>query len=138
MDESEKRFKVLAELYSELRSYRDKEFNTFIFTFPILGIGLIPKVEIPNLVVLISLTTIFGITMVRYLYKNHYRMLKIKQEIFNIQELEGLNVQLTVLKPKEWVNKSTENHLGTWTYIGILVLEIITTWCFYIWFFLNN
>ncbi len=137
MATSDQNLAILRELYNELRNYRDKEFKTFTFSFPILGLGLVPNIEKPNLVVIIILTTIFGLVMVRYLYKNHYRMLKIKNAIYDIQEAENINKTIEVLKPKEWVTKSTERHLGTWTYIGVLCAEMVMTWCFYIWYFMK-
>jgi hypothetical protein len=137
MNESEKNFHILRELYHELRNYRDKEFKTFTFTFPIIAIGLIPKVEIANLLAITILTSFFGIIMIIYLYKNHNRMSKIKIEIYEFQEKESLNSQFKSLNPKDWVHKKTENHLGTMTYIGILSFEIALVWCFYIWFFIN-
>jgi len=83
------RLKALEQLYSELRAYRTKEFQTFIFAFPIVGAGLLPNLD-DNITIKILLT-VFCLIMINYLRSNHIRMMLIKQEIVNIQEMVGLH-----------------------------------------------
>ena len=80
--ESEDKRTLLREMYSELRSYRHKEFQTFIFTFPIVGIGflLIVQLNVPRdlLVLPRLLLCVFGAVAIFYIRMNHNRMNKIK------------------------------------------------------------
>ena len=44
-DQENVQLAILAEMYNELRAYRDKEFQTFLFAFPIIGAGFISSLE---------------------------------------------------------------------------------------------
>ena len=107
----EARLEVLGQLYSELRAYRSKEFQTFIFAFPIIGAGLLPNLEAD--VWLKVLLTTFGVILVAYLWRNHYRMMDIKEEIVHFQKITGVHDNFEHLDPDEWIEKKPERHLGT-------------------------
>ena len=117
---------LLNQLYRELRAYRTKEFQTFIFAFPIIGAGLLP--ELAKLESLRILLTFFAIMNIFYIVKNHHRMALIKAEIVHLQEVLKLNDVLDHLKPKEWPGKPFVLHLGTGLYVLILTLEMAFLW----------
>ena len=115
----------LSELYNELRSYRDKEFQTFLFTFPIIGAGILTELRSWLIVIVLWL---FGITVLFYVWNNHKRMMKIKRTIVKIQHKLGINELSSVkdnLNPEDWVVKPWYKHLGTMIYSVLIVAEMI-------------
>lgn len=93
---------LLAEMYNELRSYRDKEFQTFLFAFPIIGSGFIEGVtSIPLMIVL----TLFCGAVCFYIVQNHRRTRRLKTTIVSIQDALGANEMLGTLAPQTWAKK---------------------------------
>mgnify|MGYP001387020681 FL=1 len=122
----EERLALLGQLYFELRSYRLKEFQTFIFAFPIIGSGFLKiATDISSYKYLLTAFAIFSIF---YIYKNHNRMMAIKAEIVNFQELLNLNDDFKHLSPQNWLTKNFERHLGTFLYSLMLAVETVFLW----------
>ena len=114
----------LAELYSELRWYRSKEYQTFLFTFSIVGIGFNESFRFAHLTtVLISL----AMFMLVYIWKNHMRMSRLKKAICQLQiecEISEL-AMATGINCEKWANKPWYLHLGTMSYSSLLIGEAI-------------
>jgi hypothetical protein len=72
---------MLAEMYNELRAYRDKEFQTFLFAFPIIGAGFISSLASFAAATMFSL---FAAVVCFYIYNNHKRIMRIKSTIVSI------------------------------------------------------
>lgn len=119
----EEKLEILNQLYSELRAYRNKEFQTFIFTVPIVGAGFLPEFDGKRGVEIALI--LFSLCMLNYIWRNHMRMLLIKKEIVNFQKLVGVNDLFRHLAPEKWVTKSHWDHLGTVWFSIILVSEAI-------------
>lgn len=115
----------LAEMYGELRWYREKEYNTFLFAFAVIGVGFQTSFRS---VYFCTILLVFGVTSIFYLWKNHARMMRIKAVMVKTQEHLGINklpsVQET-LNPQSWSKKPWYKHLGTMTYSGLIIFEMI-------------
>jgi len=132
---------VLKQLYEELRSYRDKEFRTFLFAFPIIAASLlyentvIATLHFPKdtelflkgfVIVIIKLIFLtFGYSMIKYIQNNHRRMMVIKKEIVHLQEDLGINQAFKYLNPEEWSQRSGEGHLGRDLYVNLLYVSLV-------------
>lgn len=124
--DDEKKY-VLSHLYEELRHYRSKEFQTFIFSFPIIASALLPAFSTVKSIII--LVTLFALVMIHYIIKNHTRMLKIKRVIEKLQNELDINKHFHELDPSKWAYKdSFWKHLGTATYVVVLAIELIIIW----------
>jgi hypothetical protein len=118
---------ILAEMYNELRAYRDKEFQTFLFAFPIIGTGFI---SILASFAIASMLTLFAAVVCFYIYNNHRRMMRIKSTIVSIQTMLNVNELLGQLNPETWKDKPFYKHLGTVVYLLLIVVEVVVVWLF--------
>jgi len=118
---------LLAEMYNELRSHRDKEFQTFLFAFPIIGTGFIEGVTSIPLMILL---TLFCGVVCFYIVQNHKRAGRLKATIVSIQDALGANKMLGTLDPQTWAKKPLHKHLGTMVYLALIVIEVILLWPF--------
>jgi hypothetical protein len=118
---------ILAEMYNELRAYRDKEFQTFLFAFPIIGSGFLSGLTSLSVEVMLSL---FGGVVCFYIITNHYRMMRIKATIVSIQDKLEVNNALSALNPKGWKEKPFYKHPGTVVYLLLIVTEVMVLWLF--------
>lgn len=119
---------ILTQLYLEHRSYREKEFQTFLFAFPILGSGLVNIVTSKPLIIMLSL---FGLVICNYLVRNINRLMRIRKVIVTIQqELQLNDTILKPLNPVDWSTRSFHRHLGTITYLALILMEIAVLWIF--------
>ncbi len=118
---------ILAEMYNELRAYRDKEFQTFLFTFPIIGAGFISSIASCAVA---TVLTLFAAVVCFYIYNNHKRMMLIKTTIVSIQSILNVNEILGVLSPETWKEKPFYKHLGTVVYLLLIVVEVVVLWLF--------
>ncbi len=119
---------ILSEFYNELRWYRDKEFQSFIFAVPVIGVGFIESFDSYSILVVLS---ILSALVIFYLYGNHNRMLEIKKVIVSIQDdLETNHIisNNSAINPKKWPKKKIYQHLGTTFYIGFLIFESLGMW----------
>lgn len=113
---------ILTQLYLEHRSYREKEFQTFLFAFPILGSGLVNIVTSKPLIIMLSL---FGVVICNYLVRNINRLMRIRKTIVAIQQELKLNdTILQPLNPVGWSTKPFHKHLGTITYLVLILTEV--------------
>jgi uncharacterized membrane protein YeaQ/YmgE (transglycosylase-associated protein family) len=115
---------LLAEMYNELRSYRDKEFQTFLFAVPIIGAGFVEKVtSIPLAFVL----TLFCGVVCFYIVQNYRRTGRL-MTIVSIQGALGANKMLGTLNPQMWAKKPFHKRLGTMVYLFLIIIEVIILW----------
>jgi hypothetical protein len=121
-----KEIALLGYLYNEMRSYREKEFQTFLFAFPILGTGLLP--QFASIRYIDYLLVLFSSVIIFYIIKNQIRVTKIKKAIVNLQEELKLNDKIQPLNPLRWVEKGFFSHLGTISYLLILIIETVLIW----------
>jgi hypothetical protein len=113
---------ILTQLYLEHRSYREKEFQTFLFAFPILGSGLVNIVTSKPLIIMLSL---FGLVICNYLIRNINRLMRIRKVIVGIQqELQLNDTILKPLNPADWSSRPFFRHLGTITYLALILTEM--------------
>jgi len=125
---------TLAEMYNELRSYRDKEFQTFLFAFPIIGTGFLMKRSCLSsvLCVLIPLwLTLFGGAVGYYIYRNFQRTKRIKKVIVSIQDTLEINNVLKLLNPQSWAEEPLGSRLGTVLYLHLIAAELICLWLYW-------
>ncbi len=117
---------ILSEIYAELRSYRDKEFQTFLFAFPVIGTGFIAQTG--RDLVLLSVLTAFAGVVVWYILRNDDRMQELKKTIVDLQTELKLSEHLWRLRPESWCAKPLAKRLGTVSYLVLLVAEVVTMW----------
>jgi hypothetical protein len=122
------RLAVMAELYNEVRAYRDKEFTTFQFAFPIIGTGYV--LDTPSNALKALLTT-FAVATVFYLFGNLRRAQRIKGAIERVQDDLHVNAafsDLVTTKERSWSKKPWYKHLGTVVYLLLLCGETLGLW----------
>ena len=117
---------VRGELYNELRSYRDKEFQTFSFAFPIVGSAFVLE-KTPSPMVRLLLTG-FAIVAILYIFLNHDRMNRLKRRIEEIQLELCLTDIHRGLSAGSWADKPLWKHVGTITYLLTLAFEAGCLW----------
>jgi hypothetical protein len=76
----------------------------------------------------VVLVTLFFIVVANYLFRNHRRMLTIKREIVAQQDAMGFTQLYEVLSPHKWISKKSEEHLGTMSYLFLLLAEVLLLW----------
>ena len=114
------------ELYTELRSYRDKEFRTFFFAFPIIGGGFFVSPHGPFIAVLL---TIFAAVVSAWLLINHGRIMRLKKAIGRMQKELLLEAYVADLTKGAWSEKRWFRHAGTCIYLLLLLLEVVSLLC---------
>jgi hypothetical protein len=115
---------VRSELYNELRSYRDKEMQTFLFAFPVIGAGYTSIGSVAVKALLTALATVVTV----YIVGNHDRMMRIKGRIVGIQHELGVGALLSGLAMGEWAMKPFYRHLGTMAYLVLIGAETVGLW----------
>lgn len=118
---------LLQEAYADVRSYRDKEFQTFAFGFVVLGAGFTDPFA-GNITIKLLLSA-FGGMMLAYLWKNLTRSISLRKAIAEHYARLGVTDEVAApLKPSEWASKPRWKHLGTTLYLTILALETTALW----------
>ncbi|MFH1019986.1 MAG: hypothetical protein V1782_05145 [Pseudomonadota bacterium] len=113
---------LLQELYREVRWYRGKEYQTFLFSFPVIGVGF--NTEFNSKILCVTLV-LFASLMLFYIWANQSRMAKIKNSIAILQTSIGIKLIANTisLDIDGWAYKPWYKNLGTVTYTIILAME---------------
>lgn len=120
---------IISDLYNELRWYRSKEYQTFLFSVPVIGVGFSKDF---SSVILTAALFAFAVLTLYYLWANIVRMDRLKLAIVTLQKMSGAHDLLIAsgIDPEKWANKPWYKHLGTFTYTIIILAEVLAL-CLY-------